>query len=70
MGFDEFIDIEIFYEPAYWIIVGICIVGLAFGFSGAGMFSTDQAYIPFYTKPLILIAVFPIAYIIVRMMSR
>ena len=70
MGFEDFIDMEIFYLPAYWIIVALAVVGIAIGFGGAGMLSTEQAYIPFYVKPIIFIAIFPIAYLVVKFVSR
>ena len=66
MGFDDFIDFEVFYEPAYWILVGGSILALMLGFGGAGMFSTEGAYIPFYTKIILFIAIFPVAYVLVK----
>lgn len=66
----DFIDTDIFSEMSYWIIVGLAIVGLAIGFGGAGMFSTEQTDITFMIKLVLLIAVFPIAYVIVKIVSR
>ena len=70
MAFEDFVDFEVLYEPAYWIIVALAVVGLAVGFGGAGMFSSEQYNIPFYTKAILLVSVFPIAYIIVKIVSR
>lgn len=69
MEFD-FIDTDVFYEPAYWIIVVMSVVGIAIGFGGAGMLSTETSYIPFYVKPIIFIAIFPIAYLVVKVISK
>ena len=63
-------DVDTFYEPAYWIIVGLAIVGLAIGFGVAGSYSTEKTGIPLLIKIFLLVAVFPIAYIIVKVVGR
>lgn len=70
MGIEDIIDTEIFMEPAYWIIVALAVVGLAIGFGGAGMMSTEQAYIPWITKVILFISIFPIAYVVIKFISK
>jgi hypothetical protein len=70
----DFIDTDVFYEPSYWILSAMAIFGLAIGFgltgSVSGATGSEGINIPFYVKPILLIAVFPIAYIIVKIISR
>jgi len=72
MDFD-FIDTDIIYAPAYWILVALAFVGLAIGFGGGNLLggATGSEYqIPFLIKAVLLIAVFPIAYVIVKIISK
>ena len=66
----DFIDIEVFYQPAYWMLVALAVVGLAIGFGGAGMMSTEQAYIPWIVKVILFVSIFPVAYLIFKVVSR
>lgn len=66
----QYIDTEILTEPAYWIIVGLAVVGLMFGFAGSGFFATDTAYINWYVKLILFLAIFPIAYVIVKTIQK
>lgn len=70
MGIEDFIDLEILYEPAYWILVGMAIVGLALGFGAGGYVGSSEFQVPVLVKELLLIAVFPIAYVIVMIIRK
>lgn len=65
----DFIDTDIFMEPAYWILVGMAVVGLAIGFGGGGLIGSSEFQIPFLIKAIILILIFPIAYVIVKIVG-
>jgi hypothetical protein len=70
----ELIDTEVFYEPAYWIIVGIQIIGLMIAWGGGeglvgGIFG-EGYQIPFYIKLLVFILIMPIGYIIFKLFSK
>ena len=66
----ELLDLEVLQEPAYWIIVGLAVVGLFLGFGGAGLMSTDSTSIKWYIKLILFFSVFPIAYVLVKFMSK
>jgi len=69
MGFEDFIDTEILYLPAYWIIVGIAVIGLAIGFGAGGLIGSADFQIPILIKGLLLLCIFPIAYLLVKIMQ-
>ena len=70
IDFGGMIDIDIFYEPAYWVVVALAFLGFAIGFSGADLFGTEGAYISIYTKAILLISIIPVAYVVVKIIRR
>jgi len=70
MGIEDFIDMDILYLPAYWIIVALAVLGLAIGFGAGGFIGSEEFQVPVLIKGFILICIFPIAYIIVKIISR
>lgn len=69
MDFD-FIDTDVLYMPAYWIIVGMTILGLAIGFGAGGLLGAAEFQVPVMVKGFLLICIFPIAYVIIKFINR
>lgn len=66
----DFIDTDVFFEPAYWILTGMAVVGLAIGFGSGGLIGSSEFQVPLLVKAFLLIAVFPIAYLIIKVVNR
>ena len=68
------IDTDVFYEPAYWIIVGIQVIGLMIAWGGGeglvGNLFGEGYSIPFYIKIIVFFSIFPIGYVIFKIFSR
>lgn len=72
----DFIDVDVFYSPAYWILVAMAILGLLIGFNSNIIFSGSESA-PFFNdtsylliKVVLIILIFPIAYIIIKIVNR
>ena len=66
MDLPEFIDTEVLYSPAFWIIGLLVTAGFIIGFKltriWGGVGIEQQYSIPFYTKIILLLSSWLIAY--------
>ena len=64
MELPSFIDEEVFYSPAFWIIGSMIMIGFLIGFKATGVWSggTEQIGIHIYIKILLLVCSWLIAY--------
>lgn len=69
---DDWLDPDIIYSPAYWILTVGCAIAFILGFGGGGIMEglIDVEYaIPLYIKVILLAATPVISYLIVWKMQ-
>ena len=69
MSFDDFIDTEVIYSPAYWMLTIGAELALLIGFKAQGLWNTEMG-MPITFKILTLAAVPIVAYFIVLIIGN